>query len=296
MMKKISLIALLLLALVVSACNYPASQEATTTGQDDTMATEIAKILTGTPVTILITPTADVQGGETAAPEATETVAASATPEVIADTATPSPTQTPTVAPTATLSDTDPALTLGNPDWVDAMDNGNNWLTGYNEYTSVEFKDGFMKLTAETDLDGWRLSWPVLTDAYLEAKVQAPNCSGSDHFGVMFSSPSGSGTDQGYLFGITCDGRYSLRRWDQPNMSYLVNWTESAALEKGKNVQNTLGVMTKGDTIGLYINGIKVKELSDDSFPTGIFGIFVGSDNTDDLTVWVDQIRYWSNP
>lgn len=292
-MKKITLITLLLLALVVSACNFPGVK--TTEEQDNSLATEIARILTGTPVTILVSPTAGQPGVE---PTDTEepTVEATDTPEVVADTATPTSTATPTIAPTATLSDTDPALTLGNPDWTDPMDNGNSWLTGEDSYTSVKFEGGYMKLTAKSELDGWRLSWPVLTNAYLEAKFLTTDCSGSDHYGLMFSSPYESGTDQGYLFGITCDGRYSLRKWTKPNMTALVNWTDSDAINIGDNAQNTLGVLTDDGTISLYINGEKVKELSEGAYKTGVFGIFIGMDNVENLTIWVDQVRYWATP
>ena len=294
-MKKITLITLLLLAVVLSACNYPGSTEAI--DQDDSMATEIARILTGTPVTIMLSPTVAEETVEptTAEPTTAEETQppATNTPEVIADTATPAPTLTPTLAPTPTLSDGDPALSLGTPSWVDAMDNGNNWLTGADSYTSVKFENGYMKLTAESEIDGWRLSWPKLTDAYLEAKFQTTDCSGSDHYGIMFSSPYESGTDQGYLFGITCDGNYRLRRWNSPNMTTLQNWTDSSAINIGDNAQNTLGVLTNDGKISLYINGQKVKELEENTFPTGLFGIFIGQDNVENLTVWVDQIRYW---
>ena len=293
-MKKITLIIFVLLALVLSACNYPIVEE-TTEEQDNSMATEIAKILTGTPVSILISPTAGEETVEPAATEETEPTATD-TPEVIADTATPTPTMTSTLAPTPTLSDGDPALSLGTPDWVDTMDNGNNWLTGVDAFTSVKFEGGYMKLTAVSDLDGWRLSWPKLTNAYLEAKFLTTDCSGSDHYGIMFSSPYESGTDQGYLFGITCDGRYSLRKWNKPNMTTFESWTDSNTINIGDNAQNTLGVLTNDGTISLYINGVKVKEVSEGTFKTGLFGIFVGMDNVEDLTIWVDQIRYWTNP
>lgn len=297
-MKKFTLIPILLVVLLLSSCNMPGY--GTPTNQDDnSMATEIAKILTGTPVQILISPTAQGDQGqvETQEPPAGEETEEPGGMETEAATATPTMTPTPTVTPTATLSDTDPALTLGTPDWVDNMDDGDNWPTGYNDYTSIEFNNGYMKLTAETDLDGWRLTWPFLSDFYLEAKVQSPDCEETDHYGLMFRVPENANANKGYLFGITCDGQYSLRRWDGTTMHYPVTWTASDLIVKGQDVQNTLGVMAKGDTLALYINGQKVKELTDNGYLEGSFGVFVGSDNADDnVTVWVDQIRYWENP
>jgi len=79
-------------------------------------------------------------------------------------------------------------------------------------------------------------------------------------------------------------------------MTTLESWTDSNTINIGDNAQNTLGVLTNDGTISLYINGVKVKEVSEGTFKTGLFGIFVGMDNVEDLTIWVDQIRYWTNP
>lgn len=284
-MKKQTVILLILLALVVSACNMPGYNDSETDETDDSMATEIAKILTGTPIEVEPTPTSIE---ETTAPEPTNT------PEEA--TATPAPTDTPTLEPTPTLADTDPAQTLGDPDWVDNMENGDNWATGYSDYTSIEFDDGYLQLTAEDDVDGWRLAWPTLDNFYLEAKVQSPECEGSDHFGLMFRVPANSNANKGYLFGITCDGRYSLRRWDSETMHFPVTWTETDALNTGEDETNIMGVMADGANLALYINGQKVEQLTDNAYLEGKFGVFVGADNVEDLTVWVDYVRYWDLP
>jgi len=176
------------------------------------------------------------------------------------------------------------------------MDDGDNWPTGYNEYTSIAFKDGYLQLTAEKDVDGWRLSWPYLKDFYLEAKLQSTDCTGADSFGLMFRVPSNANANMGYLFGITCDGQYALRRWNSETMAYLVNWTANDAINVGENAVNRIGVWAKGSTLALYINGQKITEVTDNTFLEGSFGIFVGKGPSKDLTIWVDQIRYWILP
>ena len=308
MKKMTSIISLVVVAIILSACNMPGYQGEIPEEFDDLMATEIARILTGTPVEVELTPTSAPVEEETSNPVITEEVTEPAateeeatpeeTEEVITEepTSTPEPTNTPTQAPTATLADTDPVLTLGSPDWVDPMDDADNWPTGFSEYTSIEFEDGFLKLAADTDLDGWRLSWPYLEDFYLEATMLFATCEGSDHTGLIFRVPEDSNANAGYLFGITCDGRYNLRLWDGKNMSYPVNWTESDAIKKGEDQTNILGVMAVDSNLALFINGVKVKEISSDVFNEGQFGIFVGGTNSDLPEVWVDQIRYWEIP
>ena len=304
-MKKLMIFSIIILAFVLAGCNLPGSQQGDV-DSDEGMATEIAKILTGTPVEIepsttpiveeptdVVEPTEVEETEEptiepTEMPEETEEPEPTATPEEEEET------PTPTTEPTETLADTDPARTLGDPDWVDTLADSEGWAIGYSEYSSIEFEDGFLKLTADLDVDAWRLTWPFLEDFYLEAKMKSPECEGSDHFGLMFRVPANANANRGYLFGITCDGKYSLRRWDGQVMHFPIVWTEDDAINKGEDETNTLGIMADGAKLTLYINGEKVDEVSDNSYLAGSFGIFVGGTNVDDLTVWVDQIRYWT--
>ena len=286
-MKKLMIITLILVSVLLTGCNFPAYLEETPEEGDDSMATEIAKILTGTPEEAEPTPT------QTQPVQATE-VPPTSTPEPTEET--PEPTDTPTAEPTPTLADTDPAADLGSPDWVDDMADDDNWPTGANQYTTIAFENSYLKLTAETDLDGWRLSWPFLTDFYLEASMQTPECTGGDHYGLMFRVPANANANRGYLFGVTCDGRYSLRRWDGQTMYFPINWTASDAINEGEDVVNKLGIMARDAEIALYINGQKVTEVTNNTYLEGSFGVFVGGDATDEFTVWVDQIRYWENP
>ena len=73
-----------------------------------------------------------------------------------------------------------------------------------------------------------------------------------------------------------------------------ITWTESDVIKDGEEVFNTLGVMADGSTLTLYINGQEVDEVTENSYLAGSFGVFVGGTNVDDLTVWVDRIRYWT--
>lgn len=302
-MKKLIIISAVILAFVLAGCHYPGLQNGADLDPDDAMATEIVKILTGTPAQVEPTATLSEETVElTEIPDETpiepdEDLIEPVEPIEPEEPATsPAPTSTPMPSPTATLADSDPTRNLGDPDWVDNMDNGDNWPTGLDKYTAIKFENGYMKLTASTGIDGWRVTWPTLGNFYLEAALQSPGCEGNDSFGLLFRVPADSRAGKGYLFGITCDGRYSLRRWDGIAMYSLIGLTEHAALNKGVDAVNKLGVMARDADLVLYINGHKVHEISDANYLTGKFGIFVGGINVDDLTVWVDQIRYWNNP
>jgi hypothetical protein len=203
-------------------------------------------------------------------------------------------TMTPTITPT--FLPEDPRTTLGPPSWIDTYANGNNWPQGADKYTSVLFENGTMKMTALTDTDGWRLTYPNITNFYLEANFQTGVCEKTDHFGIIFRVPDISAANQGYFYGIQCDGKYFLKVFVENVMTSIVYAKVSTAIATGKNAVNRLGIMAEGDELSLYINGVLVKEITDTHFTRGGLGIFIGSDVVKNLTVSVDEVAYWSLP
>jgi len=302
-MKKIIVITMLVLALVLAGCHFPGFDTDEPADPDNAMATEIARILTGTPVEVDITPTPIEEEPEEVIP--TETVEPTPEPTVLEPTEpdpvepeepTPTPTETPAPTPMPVLAETDPALVLGEPDWVDEMESGDNWFTGSDSFTSYQVEDGFFKLNSRTNLYGWRLADPVLENFYLEFTLETPNCAGDDSFGIFFRAPAsadGRFGRQGYLFGISCEGRFFLHRWDGRIMHVLINRTASDAINPGTGEVNVLGIYAEDNDLMLYINGQMVDEISDSIYLNGKFGIFTFGSTNRNLSVWVDQVRYW---
>ena len=144
---------------------------------------------------------------------------------------------------------------------------------------SVAYDDGRLKVVALSEINGWRIaSQPVLADAYIEMEVEMGECVLSDGYGIIFRVPEEVGYNRGYLFGVTCDGRYALRSWDgltgeNGQMLWLKYYTASELVNKGPETTNRIGVMAIEDVIGLYVNGEKVDEIIDDTYDEGFFGI-----------------------
>ena len=295
-------------ALGLGACSAIGSPA---TLDSNALATVVSGTLTAVPTRPLPT---IVSGALTAVPtrplppEATATELptealpeATATPEVEPTTPSPLPTDTPvptpTAGPTSTLPAGDVRGTLGNPTWRDPLTSGSNWPLGEDSFTRADVEDGELHMTGLTTTDGWRLTWPVVRDFYLEMAVRTGSCSGNDHYGLMARVPDRSAADHGYLFGFTCDGRYSLRAWDGEAMTSLVAPTASTAIIAGSDKMNRIGLWAKGEQLGLYANGSLLTQIEDGTFTEeGSFGIFVGARQTDRFTVHVDEIAYWDNP
>ncbi len=302
-MKKILIIGCL--AILLAAC-LPVQ---TTQDSDAEIATRVAQILTTFPTWTpqpTNEPTSTSQPTSTLQPP-TATSEVTNTPVVVDATATVTLNSTQAVAatqtaavvlPTATLQVGDPRSTLGAPTWTDLMDKSDNWPTGTNTFTSIAFGNGELELTALTEVSGWRLNGTSLTNAYIEMTGKLESCSGLDRYGIIFRVPILNDADQGYLFGITCDGQYYLLSYDgkigvNGTTTGLVWYTSNAAIVAGANKTNRIGVLFKGTSIKLYANGVLLKEITDSTFSKGYFGIFVRKEVTDKLKAKITEMDYW---
>ena len=284
-----------LVSLGAGACNLAQAPAAPSA---DELATRVSGTLTAIPPAIPL-PTAI----ETAVPsEPAATTEAPPTPtDTPAASATPLPTLTPTASQTPlatrTLPADDPRSTLGNPTWSDDFVSGANWPLGEDSFTRAQVEEGELVLTGLTTTDGWRLTWPVVKDFYLEITVETGSCSGADHYGLIARVPDLHAANRGYLFGVTCDGRYSLRAWDGEAMTNLVRATASASIQAGSAQTNRVGLLASGDQLILYLNGVRLTELEDSRFTEeGSFGMFIGARQTANFSIRVGEIAYWENP
>ncbi len=154
-----------------------------------------------------------------------------------------------------------------------------------------------MRMTGLSTTDGWRLSWPRIGDVYLEMTAVTGTGSGTDHYGLIFRVPDIDAADRGYLFGVTCDGRYSLRAWDGEEMTSLVRATSHPSIRAGSEQTNRVGVMAQGDRLRLYVNGVLLQEIRDETFTAeGGFGVFIGARTTSGFSIEVTEVAYWDIP
>jgi hypothetical protein len=314
MKKKTLVIICVLLVVLLAGCDQiPFLKQF----KDAYLSTRVVQLLTQMPTTTVKpvegTPT-EVQPKEIA----TNTPAPTVEPTTVQTTAVPptsiAPTFTsistlaatltpmPTFTPTSTGVSTDPAVYLGKAIWKDPFDENKGWAVDTDKFTNVTIANGAMRLVSLTSTDGWRLApTDSLGNNYIEATITTETCSANDHYGLMFRVPVLAEADRGYLFGITCDGRYNLRKFDgkvgeKGLMLTLVPYTFDGNIKAGSNKTNRLGIMTIDDRLVMFINGVKVSEFKDTTYPQGFFGLFIGAKNTKNFAVAVGEMSYWSNP
>lgn len=272
---------LILILGTLTSCNLPQGQPTTVT--PDYVATQMANVITQQALTqsSVVTPVQTPTQSEIS----TETQTATNNP-------------TPTSTSTATQSPEDPRSQLGSPTYTDTLENGKSFgleSQAYDDdYTFIRVENGQLVLTSRyaVGFRGWRTGGTKLKDAYLEAKVNVGECSGSDTYGLVFRSPDFL---KGYWFQVTCEGAWELGYYDGSEYTRLSDGTSTNnSLLTGSNQTNRLGIWTEGNTIKLYINGkfISQSESSALSEP-GSFGALIASANTPNLTVSIDEFTYW---
>lgn len=274
----------LIFALVLAAC---APRQGNVNGGANATLTALAAKASSTPIivsTVTLPP------------------APSSTPIVVPATATATATATPSPTPILiTPPAGDPALSLGKPDSVDNFDNDNNWPVyppGDNDCFSSEIRDGKLWMTATGDRTGtscWELSWPQLGNFYIELTVQMPqSCDANDRFGMLFRAPDNF---TGYLYGITCGGVQTFTAWTGTETLQILPAARSDAIQTAPGAPNRIGIMAEDNAFKFYINGVKITEGLDQTFPDpGKIGLYVNAATDNGFTVGFDRLAIWNLP
>ena len=201
-------------------------------------------------------------------------------------------------AATTPASPDDPRSDLGEPTWQDPFEVEDNWPLYEDAHVRFGIAGGRLTMTSLTteNWDGWMLTWPEIDDFYLEGSFTPGSCEGVDRYGLMIrAQPSAQGY-VGYLFSVSCDGRYSLREWDGTVFTDLVAWTASERILAPEGGTTRLGVWADGETLRLYADGALLAEARDGTYSDGMFGVFIAAVQTAGFQARVDEVAYWLLP
>jgi hypothetical protein len=228
----------------------------------------------------------------TATPIPSEPTPTQITPEPTVEPPSPSATQEPT--PTSTPIPGDPAEILGDPDGLDTFDNANNWELFDDRCFKSEITGGKYEMTAK-GLPGvacWEVTWAKMLDYYTQVIIEMPEtCRDDDRFGLFFRTPD---IQVGYLYGLTCDGRYIMTKWDGETTEVLANFATSEYINVGPGQVNRLGVIADGARYYLYVNGVLLKEVEDESYiDDGKIGFYIRASSEDSFMVRFDDLAVW---
>lgn len=274
----------LVLLASMTGCNLPNSGQI----NPDSVATQVAQLLTSTPV---LENTSDL-------PSAVPTITIQFTEETSLPTETTSPTQVPSITPTILPQ----GIPGGSPDWTDPLTDGSRFginPEGYDDgQTKIKVSDGSLIMTSVSAMGwrGWRLTSQKPENYYLQAVFQTSDCSGSDQYGLVVQSPDFE-SGFGYYFGLTCDGRYAFQKWEDNGLTNLQGWVKDGNIVAGSNQTNTIGILKSGNQYNLYINNNSIVTVKDEKFSSpGYFGPYIAGVNTPNFSFQLKEISYWNLP
>jgi putative lipoprotein len=198
------------------------------------------------------------------------------------------------VVPVGVTALNNPAILLGEPDGIDTFDNANNWSLFDATCFKSEITGGKFVMNAK-GLEGqacWEVSWPKIQDFYTEVTIEMPDsCNAKDRFGLIFRAPD---NNRGYLYGLSCDGEFSMTKWDGYETSVIVESDTDPVIATGKGLSNRIGVLASSDNYYLYVNGQYITQGQDSTFITdGKIGFFVRAASNQDFKVSFDDLSIW---
>ncbi len=294
---------LMILALALTACSGQIQTPADDGADKVSLGTEVAKAVEET-VAVASTAEAEAKSiqetSDAANPTATEEPTATST-------TTPTPTVTEadeTAMPTATATAVafDPKAEYGGPDLLDTFSTNGNWVDGSgklpnSDYLRMSLGANQLLVTGKpAGFDTWWFTYLGAGDQFLEMKVEVDDCAGRQAYGLIARGSAKASDNHGYIITLSCDGAYQLRRLDGSNpysVAVLIPWTESDLINAGDDELNILGIRFVDDTITIYANGEQLDEITDDTYSTGQFGLFVNAGPAANFTYIVDEISFW---
>lgn len=142
--------------------------------------------------------------------------------------------------------------------YANLVSDGNSWAWASGHYDQIRFAD----FSCEVEL------------------VYIPNENLSRGVTYRVNGPYDSDMN-GYDFILAFtygQGRYSVGKYVNGSTSYIVYWTESAAINITPGAVNRLKVVGSGSTFDLYINNVYVESFTDTSYPSGHVGFIQAYD------------------
>jgi len=166
---------------------------------------------------------------------------------------------------------------------------GSGWSISTNDERKKTYKSGKYSITVKKP--NWQfISWAPGESfpADFKVKVEARQVAGpTGKYGIIW----GKDGDNYYVFTISSDGRYRLRKqvndvWQKKPVS----WTNSPAIKRGTD-SNQLKVNVIGNSITLIVNDTVLTTVKGSSFGPGKIGLVGGSFDDTDVEVQFDNIK-----
>ncbi|MBK8903149.1 MAG: hypothetical protein IPM53_18325 [Anaerolineaceae bacterium] len=164
------------------------------------------------------------------------------------------------------------------------------WETYFDDGIAFHVVDGAYRVQTGDDGYIWGLNEALHDDVVIEVTSSQLSAHENNAYGVMCRADTSNNGD-GYYFLISGDGYYTISKGAGDDVSQLVEWTASSAINEGQD-SNTIRAVCIGNYLAMYVNDKFLAEIEDSDYASGYAGFaataFEGGDTDisfDNLTI-----------
>jgi hypothetical protein len=189
------------------------------------------------------------------------------------------------VAPSANASDL-----LYSDNFASRKESG--WSTVSNANVSRFYKDGKYHVAVKNgDSSYWSFgAGKNFKDFVLEVNTTQEGGPNDNDYGVVarYADPGNYS-----LFLVSGDGFYGFAKVENNQWVTPLKWTKSDALKQG-NSTNTLKLVSLGENLTFYANGVKLGDFQDRSPKSGDIGFWVETALEGNVGIAFDDLKVWA--
>lgn len=165
--------------------------------------------------------------------------------------------------------------------------------SGWNRISTTqgetEYSDGVYRIFVnEPNLDIWSLAGLDLSDVRIEVDALKVGGERDNRFGVICRAVN---PESFYTFIVSSDGYYGIGkiRGQDYTLIGMDALQPTEAINKGSAI-NRLRADCIGDTLTLYVNGVRLAEVRDSDFASGDIGLIAGTYQTPGTDIRFDNL------
>ncbi|MBI5943406.1 MAG: hypothetical protein HY864_03485 [Chloroflexi bacterium] len=162
----------------------------------------------------------------------------------------------------------------------DFSDSASGWGIGTDESSSVEYVDGGFQVNVYKP---FYVTWStpnteVYENTHIEVKVTNTSSDPEALFGLICNEQGD--TTAFYYIGVSPDGYYAFIKSSVALDDVYLKEGSSDVISASAGSM-TLGLDCGNGSMVLYVNGQQIDSVTDSSYPNGVVGLFVASDDQD---------------
>lgn len=180
--------------------------------------------------------------------------------------------------------------TLGDVLLTESFSEEAAWETYLDDGVALQVVDGAYRVQTGDEGYIWGLNEALHDDVVIEVTSNQLSSFENNAYGVMCRADTSNNGD-GYYFLISGDGYYTISKGEGEDVSQLVEWTASSAINNGQE-SNTIRAVCIGNYLAMYVNDKFLTEIEDTAYTSGYAGFaataFEGGDTDitfDNLTI-----------